>query len=78
MLGNQLYGSWEISFVSGRDTPDGEEEATRQKSAVYAHEKSDNSVVPEKLPNNELGSAEVMEGKELAKGSSEQPSASRT
>ncbi len=47
-------------------------------SAVYAHEKSDNSVVPEKLPNNELGSAEVMEERELAKGNSEQPSASRT
>ena len=78
MLGSQLYGSWEISFVSGRDTPDGAEEATSQMSAVYAHEKSDNSVVPEKLPNNELGSAEVMEERELAKGNSEQPSASRT
>jgi len=78
MLGSQLYGSWEISFVSGRDNPDGAEKATSQKSAVYAHEKSDNSVVPEKLPNNELGSAEVMEERELAKGNSEQPSASRT
>ena len=64
--------------MSGRDTPDGAEEATSQMSAVYAHEKSDNSVVPEKLPNNELCSAEVMEERELAKGNSEQPSASRT
>lgn len=64
--------------MSGRDTPDGAEEATRQMSAVYADEKSDNFVVPEKLPNNELGSAEVMEERELAKGSSGQPSASRT
>ena len=64
--------------MSGRDTPDGAEEATRQMSAVYADEKSDNSVVPEKLPNNELGSAEVMEERELAKGNSGQPSASRT
>ena len=50
--------------MSGRDTPDGAEGATSQMSAVYAHEKSDNSVVPEKLPNNELGSAEVMEERE--------------
>lgn len=61
--------------MSGRDNPDGAEKATSQKSTVYAYEKSDNSVVPEKLPNNELGSAEVMEERELAKGNSEQPSA---
>lgn len=64
--------------MSSRDTPDGAEEATSQISPVYAHEESDNSVVPEKLPNNELGSAEVMEERELTKGNSEQPSASRT
>ena len=78
MLGSQLHGSWEISFVSGRDKPDGAGKATSQKSAVYANEKSDNSVVPEKLPNKGLAPAEVMEERELAKGNSEQPSASRT
>ncbi|WP_232109572.1 reverse transcriptase domain-containing protein [Pseudomonas juntendi] len=78
MLGSQLHGSWEISFVSGRDKPDGAGKATRQKSAVHADEKSDSSVVPEKLPNNGLAPAEVMEERELAKGNSEQPSASRT
>lgn len=78
MLGSQLYGSWEISLVSGHDKPDGAGKAISQKPAVYASEKSDNSVVPEKLPNNGLAPAEVMEERELAKGNSEQPSASRT
>ncbi|WP_420801099.1 reverse transcriptase domain-containing protein [Pseudomonas chlororaphis] len=64
--------------MSGRDKPDGAEKATSQKSAVYADEKSDSSVVPEKLPNNGPGSAEAMEERELAKGNSEQSSASRT
>lgn len=64
--------------MSGRDKPDGAGKATSQKSAVYANEKSDNSVVPEKLPNKGLAPAEVMEERELAKGNSEQPSASRT
>ncbi|WP_449122286.1 reverse transcriptase domain-containing protein, partial [Pseudomonas viridiflava] len=78
MLGSQLHGSWEISLVSGRDMPDGAGKATSQKPATYVSEKSDNSVVPEKLPNNGLAPAEVMEERELAKGNSEQPSASRT
>lgn len=47
--------------MSGRDRPDGAGKATSQKPAVYVSEKSDNSVVPEKLPNNELAPAEVME-----------------
>ncbi|WP_345940166.1 hypothetical protein [Pseudomonas parafulva] len=64
--------------MSGLDTPDGARKAASQELAVYADEKSDNSVVPEKLPNNELGSTEVMEERELAKGNSEQPSAYRT
>lgn len=78
MLGSQLHGSWEISLVSGRDSSDGAGKATSQKPAAYASEESDNSVVPEKLPNNRLAPAEVMEGRELAKANSEQPSASRT
>lgn len=47
--------------MSGRDRPDGAGKATSQKPAAYVSEKSDNSVVPEKLPNNELAPAEVME-----------------
>lgn len=61
--------------MSGRDKPDGAGKVTSQKPAVYADEKSDNSVVPEKLSNNGLCSAETMEERELAKGNSEQPSA---
>jgi hypothetical protein len=64
--------------VSGRDKPDGAGKVTSQKPAVYADEKSDNSVVPEKLSNNGFCSAETMEERELAKGNSEQPFASRT
>lgn len=64
--------------MSGRDKPDGAGKVTSQKPAVYADEKSDNSVVPEKLSNNGFCSAETMEDRELAKGNSEQPSAPRT
>ena len=64
--------------MSVRDKPDGAGKVTSQKPAVYADEKSDNSVVPEKLSNNGFCSAETMEERELAKGNSEQPSAPRT
>lgn len=64
--------------MSGRDKPDGAGKATSRASAVYANEKSDSLVVPEKLPNNGPGPAEVMEERGLAKGNSEQLSAPRT
>ncbi|MDH4430461.1 hypothetical protein QEP21_08865 [Pseudomonas shirazica] len=64
--------------MSGRDKPDGAGKATSQKLAVYADEKSDNSVVLEKLSNNGFCSAETMEERELAKGNSDQPPVSRT
>jgi RNA-directed DNA polymerase len=41
--------------------------------------KSDRSVVPKKLPNNaDLSAAEVVEGRDLAKGNTDQQNASRT
>lgn len=64
--------------MSGADKPDGAGKATSRASAVYANEKSDSPVVPEKLPNNGPGPAEVMEERGLAKGNSEQLSAPRT
>jgi RNA-directed DNA polymerase len=79
MLGSQLYGSWEISHSClVADKPDGAEKATSRASAVYANEKSDSSIVPEKLPNNGPGPAEVMEERGLAKGNSGQLSTLRT
>lgn len=78
MPGSQLHGSWEVSFVSGADKPDGAGKATSRKSAVYADEKSDNSVVPRKSSNNGPCPAETMEGRGLAKGNREPSSALRT
>lgn len=64
--------------MSGADKPDGAGKAKSREPAVYANEKSDSPVVPEKLPNNGFCPAEVMEERGLAKGNSEQLSAPRT
>lgn len=54
-------------------------EAQGHKSVMHGHGKSDSSIVPEKLSNKAEGkAAEMMEGRELAKGNSLESNTSRT
>ncbi len=67
MLGSVLHGSWEISSVSGVEIPGGTGKVNNSNPVVYTNEKSDASVVPEKLPNKGKP-AEVVEERGAAKG----------
>lgn len=78
MLGSDLHGSWEISSVPEPQGTGGTGKAQSHNPVAYAGEKSDTSVVLKKPPNNG-GShsgdpAEVVEGRDVAKGNvSENP-----
>ncbi len=76
MSGSLLRGSREISSVSAQ--ADGTGKATSHKLVIDADEKSDTSVVPTKLPNNGDDPAEVMEGRDVAKGNADGSPAHRT
>lgn len=64
-----LRGSREILLVSAQ--ADGAGKATSHNTVIDADEKSDTSVVPTKLPNNGDDPAEVMEGRDVAKGNAD-------
>lgn len=78
MSGSFLHRNWEISSVSGALCSDGAGKATSRTPAVYIDEKSDASVLPEKSPNKGSAPAEVMEGRDAAKGNTEKTPAPRT
>ena len=79
--GNSLHGKREIPRAS---TPDGRVDRSGkvvdQNSDMHALGKSDDCVVPEKLPNNdgETRPAEVVEGRRSTEGNTLQEAASRT
>ena len=77
MLGSVLHGSWEISSVPGVQTPGGTGKVNNSNPVAYANEKSDASVVPEKLLNKGKP-AEVVEEREAAKGNVNETPAPRT
>ena len=78
MLGSNLHGSWEISTVPTEDSGRGREGASRN-AAIDTVEKSDTPVVPAKQPNKGgRPSAEVVEGRRLAKENAEQSNQGRT
>ena len=77
MLGSVLHGSWEISSVPGVQTPGGTGKVNNSNPVAYANEKSDASVVPEKLLNKGKP-AQVVEEREAAKGNVNETPAPRT
>jgi RNA-directed DNA polymerase len=77
MPGNFLHRSWEISSVPVGDSTGGTDKANGRKPVVYADEKSDTPVVPEKLPNKGIGPAEVVEERGVAKGNADESPTSR-
>ena len=75
MSGSLLYGSSEVSSVSGSTTPDGTGKAHGRKPVIDAGEKSDTSIVPKKPPNK---GSEAVEGRGVARGNADQTPAFRT
>ncbi|CAM2194946.1 RNA-directed DNA polymerase [Paraburkholderia kururiensis] len=78
MPGSLSYGSSEISSVSGAVRPDGAGKVKDRKPVVYAGEKSDTPIVPEKLPNKGDDPAEAMEGRGVTRGNANGNPACRT
>lgn len=78
MPGSDLHGSWEISSVPERQASGGTGKAQSHNPVVYAGEKSDTPVVPEKPPNKGDDPAEVVEGRGVAKGNVSKSPACRT
>ncbi len=73
-----LYGTWEVSFAPGRHAGTIHEGRNRTVN-MYADEKSDKVIVPQKQPNNGgCPSAEAVEGRALPKGNTGQATAVRT
>ena len=78
MSGSFSHGSSEISSVSGAILPVGAGKAKCRNPAIYADEKSDAPIVPEKLPNKGDDPAEAMEGRGVARGNADENPAPRT
>ena len=76
MSGSLTYGSSEVSAVSEGGSSDRAGKVNNRKPAIYAGEKSDTPIVPEKLPNNEL-LLEAVEGRGVAKGNTQESPAGR-
>lgn len=82
MSGSDLHASWEISPVPEPRGTGGTGKAQSHNPVAYAREKSDTSVVPEK-PSNKGKSprgepAEMVEGRDVAKGNVSENPAART
>ena len=84
MSGSYLHRSWEVSSVPDGVLSGGAEKGNHNP-AIYAVEKSDAPVVPEKPPNKgqtsflfEECTAEEVEGRGAAKGNAEESTAGRT
>jgi hypothetical protein len=77
MLGSDLHGSWEISSVPAPPGAGGTGKAQSRNPVVYAGEKSDTPVVPEK-PSNKGKPAEMVEERGVAKGNVSKHPAPRT
>lgn len=76
MSGSFLHRNWEVSTVPGSSRPGGAGKGNRNP-AINAVEKSDTSIVPRK-PSNKGSAAEMVEGRDVAKGNAGEPPAPRT
>jgi len=78
MPGSLLHGSWEISSVPVPEGAGGAGKACRRNPAINADERSDAFTVPGKPSNKGEYPAEMVEGRNAAKGNAEQVPAPRT
>ena len=78
MSGSLSHGSSEILSVSGASWPDGVGKVNDRNPAIDADKKSDTPIVPKKLSNKGDDPAEVMEGRGVAEGNTNEPPASGT
>lgn len=76
--GSFLHRSWEISAVPGATTPGNSGKANSYTPEQPAVEKSDAFILPGKPSNKGDNPAEMVEGRNAAKGNAEQIPASRT
>lgn len=76
MSGSNLHRSWEISTAPG-ELPGGAEKARGRNAAIDAVEKSDTPIVPA-MPSNKGEPAEVVEGRGVTKGNTQESPACRT
>ena len=76
--GSFSHRSWEISFAPEPRGTGGTGKAKSRNPVVYAGEKSDTPVVPEKLSNKGDDPAEMVEERGVAKGNADKDPASRT
>ena len=80
MRGNSSHEKREIPRVPADGTAGRPEKVYDRTSGMHARGKSDDRVVPKKLPNNGVheAPAEVVEGRRSAKGNTMQATATRT
>ena len=78
MLGSELHGSWEISSVPEAPESGGTGKAQSHNPVAYADEKSDTFVVPKNPSNKGDDPAEMVEGRNVAKGNVNENPAPRT
>ena len=79
MGGNSLHGNREIPSTPAADGPTGRPEQVQNRTAgMHVEGKSDDRIVPEKSSNNDMRSAETMEGRRSTKGNTLEPAASWT
>lgn len=76
--GSFLHGSWEVSSVPAPCGAGGAGKAKSRNPAIDADEKSDTPILPEKPPNKRGHPMEVVEGRGVAKGSTDKTPAPRT
>src|SRR5580704_8449890 len=76
--GSFLHRSWEISAVPSATTPGSPEKAKSHTPGPPTVEKSDAFVVPGKPSNKGVNPAEMVEGRNAAKGNADQVPAPRT
>ena len=78
MPGSFLHRSWEVSSAPDEALSGGARKAKSQNLAIDADEKSDTFVVPRKSSNKGRTPAETVEGRNVAKGNTDQAPAPRT
>jgi RNA-directed DNA polymerase len=76
--GSLLHRSWEISVEPGAKVSGSPGKAKCHKPGIKAAEKSDTPIVLKKPSNKGILPAEMVEGRDVAKGNAEQTSAPRT
>jgi hypothetical protein len=79
MRGSSSHGNREVPSTSSGDGPlDRPEKVSDRTAGMHVEGKSEDCIVPRKLPNNDRRSAEAVEGRRSATGNMAKEAASRT